>query len=79
MTTWVYNIAVRKDDKVETDTVYTDKLLTQDDANDIAKHFACDVMVCMIGTFKVKPEEAQKNFSYFAAKPKEEEKDNAEV
>lgn len=56
---YVYNIALRRTDgKVEQDTIYRDKLFTEEDLKKLSQKFSCSVLVSCVGTFK----EATKDF-----------------
>lgn len=46
----VINIALRRaDGKIETDTVYGEKFLTDEDVRSISDKFSCDVIVSVVG------------------------------
>jgi len=48
----VINIALRKaDGKIESDTVYSEQMLTMEDVMNISEKYDCDVMACQVGVF----------------------------
>lgn len=56
---YVFNLALRRQDgKVEQDTIFRDKLFTEDEIKDLSIKFSCSVLVSCVGTFK----EATKDF-----------------
>ena len=70
----VINIALRRNDgKVETDTVYREEMLTQEDIEGISERFDCDVIVSHVGCVAFYEEgEIQANTIIFNRKRSEE-------
>lgn len=64
----VINIAVRKDGKVEQDTLFTDKTINQKFADEIAFIYNCDVIISVIGSFKKHSEELIKSSTFVSDK-----------
>ena len=63
MKQYVYQLSVRKPDHekkkfiIETDTVYSEKKLNQESAEEISKKYFCDVMLLYLG--ELKPEKIE--------------------
>lgn len=69
----VINIAVKRDGKVENDTLYLpdDVIVDQNYVNDIALKLDCDVILSHIGNFKTFADKTIKNNTWLAQKIKE--------
>ena len=58
MSKYVYQLSIRKHDDekkkfiIETDTIYSDKKLNKEKANEISKKYECDVMLLYLGELK---------------------------
>lgn len=66
----VYNVAVRRpDNKVETDTMYSEKILSQADADDISRHFGCDIIISRVGHFVPDKEGVVAKYTFYASVP----------
>lgn len=71
---YVFNIAVRRDDgKIEQDTIYRDKLFTQDEVKEMSEKNNCSVIVSCVGIFRQATDKfvLDNTFSYVLPKPVE--------
>ena len=68
------NIALKREDgKVETDTLYGEKMFTIRDLKEISKKYNCDVIVSYIGDLVLRSEEEiQKDSLFYKRKIKKE-------
>lgn len=67
--TYVYNVAVkRSDEKVETDTVYSEKLMTEEDADGMSTLVGAAVLLSLVGTFRPANEERQRKNCFLSNK-----------
>ena len=74
---YVVNLALRYKDgdkfKVENDTLFTPEMPTSDVAKEMAIKYSCDVLINVVGTVNVWPEEKQKTSSFVAYLPEAKE------
>lgn len=77
---YVVNLALRYPEgdkfKVENDTLFTDVMPTAETAKEMAIKYSCDVLINVIGTLSVWPEERQKTSSFVAYLPEKKEAEN---
>jgi hypothetical protein len=65
---YVLDIAVRKDKKVECDTVFTETKPSEEMCKDIAQKLDAEVIICAVGRFIPFNKEKQKELSFKALK-----------
>jgi hypothetical protein len=65
---YVIDIAVRKDNKVECDTVFTETKPSEEMCKDIAQKLDAEVIICAVGRFIPFNKEKQKELSFKALK-----------
>ena len=65
---YVLDIAVRKDKKVECDTVFTETKPSEEMCKDIAEKLDAEVIICAVGRFIPFNKEKQKELSFKALK-----------
>lgn len=72
---FVYNVSVRRADKVECDTFVRDKILTQEDVRDMSIKVQADVIVSLAGVFTPSELDESMKHTHLATydPPKEEE------
>lgn len=77
---YVYNIAIRRDEKkiVENDTFFSEYELTQQDCDSMCSNYKTDVIIACVGQFKPFSKAEQRKRSFYS-EYKEEEPENAEV
>lgn len=70
---YVFNIAIKREDgKVENDTMYSDKLLTREDAQVMADSVGCPVLIANIGRLKLHSNKVLKEQTFVCYPAKEE-------
>ena len=74
---YVVNLALRYKDgdkfKVENDTLFTEVLPTEETAKEMVIKYSCDVLINVIGTVSVWPEDRQEQTSFVAYLPEAKE------
>lgn len=71
---YAYNIGVKnKESKVEVDTIFTHKLLNEDDVKEMSKLVKADVMITLYGKVMPFNEKMQEKNSFVELYKKEEE------
>lgn len=68
---FVYNIIIKRaDGKVETDTVFREKLFELDEVKNMSSHFYCDAAVVLRGVYRPVVDSFSKEHSFNVVLPK---------